>query len=373
MNNDTVVTYNWLSNLLACLWSSAKIGAVGPVTNYCSNYQQIPVDYKTLGQMQEFARKINVSDPGLWERRLNLIGYCLLIKREAIDSVGLLDEDFSPGNYEDDDYSMRLIKKGYHLVLCRDTFIHHFGSSSFKKDRQKYAELLISNSAKFKKKWGFDRNYSLFIRDDVIRFIEEPQNNRFKALEIGCACGATLLKIKNRFKHSSVFGIEINESAAEIAKTVAQVTSSDIEKENLSYEKNIFDYIILADLLEHLRDPWNILKNISQYLSPGGKVILSIPNVMHFSVISNLLNGRWGYSDAGIMDRTHLRFFTLFEANMMIYKAGLSMYKYQRNVLPLSSKDKVFIDKLNSICQTDNYKQFETYQYVIAAKKSDVT
>ena len=91
---------------------------------------------------------------------------------------------------------------------------------------------------------------------------------------------------------------------------------------------------------------------------------------MHLSVIRNLLNGRWSYGAAGIMDKTHLRFFTLFEANMMIDKAGLSIYKYQRNVLPLSSKDKDFIEKINHICEADNRKQFETYQYVIAAKKA---
>lgn len=343
---------------------------MGPVTNFCSNYQQIHAEYKTLEQMQRFARGINSSDPSLWERRLNLIGYCLLIKKEAIDSIGLLDEDFSPGNFEDDDYSMRLIKKGYHLMLCRDTFIHHFGSTSFKKDKKKYMELLRKNAVKFKEKWGFDRNYSLFIRDDVLRFFEEHEDKKLKILEIGCACGATLLKIKNRFRSSELFGIEINRSAAEIANTIAEVTSSDIEKEEPPYRENFFDYIVLADLLEHLRDPWTSLEKISRYLRPEGKIILSIPNVMHFSVIRNLLNGRWSYSAAGIMDRTHLRFFTLFEANMMINKAGLSLYKYQRNVLPLSSKDKDFIEKINGICEADNYKQFETYQYVIAAKKA---
>ncbi|SDF44284.1 glycosyltransferase [Sporomusa acidovorans] len=154
LNNDTIVTPNWLTNLTKCLYSSSDIGAVGAVTNSCSNFQSIPCEYSSLEEMIRFAGQVNNSNPEFWEDRTRLVGYCLLIKAEIIKEIGLLDEDFSPGNYEDDDYCLRIRKAGYRLVLCRDTFIHHFGSVSFREQTNQYNSLLEVNRRKFTEKWG---------------------------------------------------------------------------------------------------------------------------------------------------------------------------------------------------------------------------
>ncbi|WP_425060460.1 hypothetical protein SCACP_11740 [Sporomusa carbonis] len=156
LNNDTIVTPNWLSNLKKCLFSSDDIGAVGPITNCCSNFQSIPCEYYSIEEMICFARQVNISNPELWENRVRLIGYCLLIKAEVISKIGLLEEAFSPGNYEDDDYSLRIRNAGYRLVLCRDTFIHHFGGTSFGEQAVQYNSLLETNKRKFIEKWGLD-------------------------------------------------------------------------------------------------------------------------------------------------------------------------------------------------------------------------
>ena len=157
LNNDTIVTPNWLSNLNKCLFSAADIGAVGTITNSCSNFQSIECDYSSIEEMIEFARQINHSNPEQWENRGRLVGYCMLIKAEVISKIGLLDEVFSPGNYEDDDYSLRIRNAGYRLVLCRDTFIHHFGSvsfDSFGECTEKFNALLETSKQKFINKWG---------------------------------------------------------------------------------------------------------------------------------------------------------------------------------------------------------------------------
>lgn len=154
LNNDTIVTPNWLTNLTKCLYSSSNIGAVGAVTNSCSNFQSIPCEYSSVEEMIQFAKQVNHSSPELWEDRARLVGYCLLIKGEIINEIGLIDEAFSPGNYEDDDYCLRIRKAGYRLVLCRDTFIHHFGSVSFKEQANQYNSLLEVNRQKFVQKWG---------------------------------------------------------------------------------------------------------------------------------------------------------------------------------------------------------------------------
>ena len=119
LNSDTIVAENWLHNLRCALYSDAKIGAVSCVTNHCSNNQQIEVPYRTLEEMQAFAANYNVSNPVLWERRTTLVGFCYLFKREVFEKVGFLDEQFSPGNFEDDDYSLRILQKGYDLLVCK--------------------------------------------------------------------------------------------------------------------------------------------------------------------------------------------------------------------------------------------------------------
>lgn len=154
LNNDTIVTPRWLTNLKKCLLSSPDIGAVGAVTNSCSNFQSIAYEYSSIEEMIRFAGQINHSNPELWEDRGRLVGYCLLIKAEVVRKIGLLDEIFSPGNYEDDDYSLRIKKAGYRLVLCRDAFIHHFGSVSFGEQAAHFTALLENNRQKFIEKWG---------------------------------------------------------------------------------------------------------------------------------------------------------------------------------------------------------------------------
>ena len=134
--------------LKIALYSNDNIGAVSPVTNSSSYWQSIPTTYKTLNEMQEFAYKINISDKTKWEERIMLVGYSMLIKKEVLDKVGLLDEIYFPGNFEDDDYCFRIINAEYKLLLCHDTFVHHYGSASFSTDSS-YNEILQKNKRKF--------------------------------------------------------------------------------------------------------------------------------------------------------------------------------------------------------------------------------
>jgi len=122
LNNDIVVTPHWLDNLKKCLYSNDDIGAVGPITNYAWNNQAIDVPYKSIQDMIKFAEDINKTDKNKWEPKAKLVGFCLLIKRKVLDIVGLLDERFSPGNFEDDDLCVRIIKAGYRLFVCNDCF-----------------------------------------------------------------------------------------------------------------------------------------------------------------------------------------------------------------------------------------------------------
>lgn len=371
LNNDTVVTYNWLKNLQICISSSQYIGAVGPVTNYCSNYQAMDVNYNNMDEMQLFARQHNISDKNMWEERLNLVGFCILIKRKVLDEVGYFDEIFSPGNYEDDDLSMRIIKSGHKMILCRDTFIHHYGDKSFKKNLSGFIELLEINSRKFENKWKFRRDRSLVIRNEMIRVISASINDSLNFLEIGCGCGATLLKIKNIFKNANLYGIEPNPAAADIAGIFSKVTVAEAESFTFNYPVKFFDYILLPDVLEHLKDPWSFLAKIKEFLADNGSILMNIHNAMHISVIRQLLNGTWGYSKTGVLDREHLRFFTLADAINMILANNLKIINIIQKSIKLSEDENALISNLGNLDGIDMniLQQVRAYKYIIEVKK----
>ncbi|MFD1139405.1 glycosyltransferase [Paenibacillus urinalis] len=368
LNNDILVTPSWLDILLNGLYSSENIGAVGPVTNNAAYYQSIQTSYESIEQMYHFAQNYNRPDPRKWERRLKLVGFCMLIKKKVFEELGFLDEIFTPGNFEDDDLSFRMIKSGYELRLCKDVFIHHYGSVSFRNDNREYLELLEKNEKKFMGKWGFNSTYSSNIRNDIISLIDEDVSANLRILEVGCACGGTLLGIKNKYPNAQLFGLELNESSAAIASTFAEVEAADVEQ-NLTYPEDFFDYIIFPDVLEHLNDPWVVVENVKKHLKKDGKVLASIPNIMYYSVLRDTLNGRWTYTDAGLLDKTHVRFFTLYEIEKMFKNAGYNEVFYSANVLPETKEDSLYIDMLAKVGQEELKEQYRVYQYLVKAHK----
>ncbi|MDG0790586.1 glycosyltransferase family 2 protein [Cohnella ginsengisoli] len=153
LNNDTLVTKNWLANLLACLDSDPGIGAVGPVTNYIGGEQQIRVPYTNVHDMQSFASGFNRHDPGRWQETDRLVGFCVLMRRETFLRIGYLDEGFEFGNFEDDDWDTRVRLLGQRLVIAGDTFIHHFGSVSIRALGDDFLRVHAANERYYIDKW----------------------------------------------------------------------------------------------------------------------------------------------------------------------------------------------------------------------------
>ncbi|PAB60662.1 bifunctional glycosyltransferase family 2 protein/class I SAM-dependent methyltransferase [Anaeromicrobium sediminis] len=367
LNNDVIVTPNWLTNLNKCLYSSNDIGAVGAISNYASNYQTIKANYKTNEDMIEFAERNNVSNKDAWEERLRLIGFCMLIKKVVIEKVGLLDERFSPGNFEDDDYSFRMKKAGYRLMLCKDVFIHHFGSVSFNKNRGEFNNLLSLNKKKFEEKWGLSNSYYFNIQIDLINLMDHFKFEKINVLEIGCGCGGTLLQIKNIYKNANLYGIELNEKAAEISNTFANVKCINIENDDLEYEEEYFDYIIFGNELKHLNAPLDVLNTIRKYLKKDGKILATFPNIMHYIIIRNLIYGNWKHDT-----QTSIKFFTLDEIHNMLKNANFKIERITGNTKQPTEDDKKFIDSLNNITEKDMTNQYQFQRYFVRAKNTEI-
>ncbi|KKO54278.1 glycosyltransferase family 2 protein [Paenibacillus sp. DMB20] len=154
LNNDAVVTTNWLSNLLACLHSNSQFGIVGPVTNYISGDQLIDVSYADMAEMQRFSQLYNQSDARRWFVTKRLTGFCMLFRREDFIRLGYFDEGFEIGNCEDDDYGLRARLLGMQLIIAKDTFIHHYGSVSMKSLNSRFDEVYANNLSFYSNKWS---------------------------------------------------------------------------------------------------------------------------------------------------------------------------------------------------------------------------
>jgi 2-polyprenyl-3-methyl-5-hydroxy-6-metoxy-1,4-benzoquinol methylase len=184
-------------------------------------------------------------------------------------------------------------------------------------------------------------DYYMNIRRDLLPHI--PSNNT-RILDVGCAAGYFGGYLKQKGYAQTVWGIELDRTAAEQARArVDRVFCANLNQRSaadiLGDTPENFDCIICADILEHLNDPWKVLHDLSGFLSAEGRIIVSLPNIRHWSISLPLVfRGEWMYSDAGILDRTHLRFFTRRTMIELFDKANLRVVAEQPLIRGLSTK-----------------------------------
>ena len=170
LNNDTLVTPYWLDILQRHL---KNYDLIGPCSNNVSGLQQIPADhYKGKNELYDFAIKQTQKCKDFIIPTHRLVFFCVAFKREVLNKVGFLDEQFTPGNFEDDDYCLRSIEAGFKLGIAYDVFIHHQGSATHKSLNLNQKSLLEINQTKFSNKWP-----ELKYRELVNRALEEKPVN----------------------------------------------------------------------------------------------------------------------------------------------------------------------------------------------------
>jgi 2-polyprenyl-3-methyl-5-hydroxy-6-metoxy-1,4-benzoquinol methylase len=152
----------------------------------------------------------------------------------------------------------------------------------------------------------------------AIRFV----GSGHRVLEVGCSVGHVTEHLVAA--GNTVVGVEIDPDAAEHARRFAErVHVLDLDVTPLSkVESDRFDVILLGDVLEHLRNPSGVLRDLTSLLEPDGRLVVSVPHVGHIDVRLMLLQGRWAYQDDGLLDRTHLRWFTRQSLREMLAEAG---------------------------------------------------
>ena len=144
-------------------------------------------------------------------------------------------------------------------------------------------------------------------------------------LDIGCGAGALGADLKQK-RDVHVSGIELNpDAAARARQRLDAVFNLPIEQIDDDQLGGPFDCIVIADVLEHLRDPGAVLRKCREWLSDDGSIVVSVPNSRHHSVISGLIDGNWTYEKAGLLDEDHVRCFTRREIEKLLYRAGFAI------------------------------------------------
>lgn len=169
-----------------------------------------------------------------------------------------------------------------------------------------------------------DDHYFEFDRPELRALV--PADAR-RVLDVGCGAGALGAALREE-RGVSVIGLELSpDAAARARERLDAVVEADLDSlDDLPFERGSFDAMVFGDVLEHLRDPHRLLRALRPWLADDGALVLSIPNVGHWSVVLPLLTqDRWPYADAGLLDRTHVHFFTLAEAELMLRDCGFAL------------------------------------------------
>jgi O-antigen biosynthesis protein len=182
-----------------------------------------------------------------------------------------------------------------------------------------------------------------------------------RVLEVGCGAGGLGRLLKERGHH--VTGLELVPEVAEQARAVLdRVETADAEADGFPFPPRSFDAIIFADVLEHLIDPWRVLRAATGLLVPEGVVVASIPNLQNWDVLRRLLLGRWEYRERGITDFGHLRFFTLHTIRGLFAQAGLELIHVGRHYR------RTWLRSLMGLLSAGAARAFFTRQYLVVGR-----
>ncbi len=224
----------------------------------------------------------------------------------------------------------------------------------------------------------YETNLNLLVENSshskMFRIIEENCHNKIsRILEVGCSTGFFGALLKD-FGHE-VWGIEIDPKTAEVARSrIDKVFTGTIEEflNDSNLLKLEFDYITFGDVLEHLVNPLDVLKKCKKILSDKGAIVISIPNIAHISIRTMLSTGKWTYNECGIMDRTHLRFFTKDSLIELFTDAGYCIDVIDRTIVG-GNETETIVDPntLDIVKKLSNDDEQEVFQYILSAKPSN--
>ena len=264
--------------------------------------------------------------------------------------------------------SLQLTEKEYKIKMARNTIAIEESEDgkifNAKLDKRNADEKLIKDKYKV--------HYMTSANQFLEKVLDADQDAEFTILDVGCDSGATLIDIKNRHPKCFTIGVDINPHAIDLAKHfLDKAMTANIETDDLGIEEESIDYILFADVLEHLHDPDMVLRKAHKLLKPNGKILASIPNTMNIFVINQLLHGNFTYQDSGLLDRTHIHLFTFNEIIRTFEANGYKVETVNDVQQVKTDEEKKLIDYLMKLNTGVGRFMYEAFQYQVRAVKVD--
>lgn len=283
----------------------------------------------------------------------------ILFRKEGIAKLGFPDERFDGREGALNDYIVTGILADYRFATAEHALYYRTGNPQ---------EVTDGDMEAMRDKWG-THYFNLRPVTNLLSLIRCNQSDEVNILEIGCDCGSTLLELQNVYPLSRTYGCELNPVAARIASHVCQVTIANIEEEPKLFEGTKFDYVIFGDVLEHLHNPQRTIEYCHTLLKEDGCIIASVPNLMHISVMEQLLNGFFTYTETGLLDKTHIHFFTYYEVLRMFDTAGYAVEQMAYTFIPMNEGQRKLTAELMKLTTHAEPMMFETFQYILRARR----
>lgn len=231
----------------------------------------------------------------------------------------------------------RLSERGLTLALALDTYVH------------RYARMYEQE------------------RPDLLALVQSDAEH---ILDIGCAAGAFGAALKTR-QACRVTGIELNPAmaltAAQQLDRVLQESIEDLPETTFAAE---FDCIVCGDVLEHLRDPWAAVAKLTTWLTPKGRILATLPNVGHWSIAADLLQGRWDLVPFSLLCWGHLRFFTRSGIERLFNGNGLTIELLQGMTTPIPPVGETFFQQAATLVQGVDLESLRTNEFLVVAQKA---
>ncbi|MBQ4416952.1 MAG: methyltransferase domain-containing protein, partial [Butyrivibrio sp.] len=228
---------------------------------------------ETYEACMAFGKTLSVPCAHPYEERARFTGFAVWIKQRAHLAVcrdsELLDAQFSPGYFEDDDLGMRIALAGYRQLLCHNAFIYHRGGSGF---FSREAELNASRE-KFAEKWGFDVWGYTALLDELLDAVTDAPGTPVRVLQLDAGMGIHLSALKHRYPYGFFAGIEQNPVVCGLGRGTADILCGDAETTAFPWPEHFFDYIFVSDTPDRARDRDAFLAKLNRYLAPGGSLV----------------------------------------------------------------------------------------------------
>lgn len=278
--SDVYLTPRCVENLLICAESDPRIGMVNPVSTYTGHAQQEDLGgFTDDDDMIAKAEKFNHSDARLWDERMVLVPTAVLYKREVFDKVGLYDEDY-PHDYGDNDLSFRIRRRGYKLMLCRDTFVHHDhlpGERENPEAKAKYEAGRLVFRQKFCGLDAWDDTKPLGAA--IEKVAREETKTAKKILVIEPRCGTPLLDIKNYYRRQGIFDVEAHAFAAEgkyytdLRSLTEHVVIDRLAFLSAHYQAESFDFAAICQPLAEMPEGDEVKEAVRRLVKKDGVLL----------------------------------------------------------------------------------------------------